>query len=63
MESTERNKLQKLAGIENEPAKPTHYLDYNGQRILKYSDGTFRVHDEEFKSTEDAARYIDHISR
>lgn len=63
MESIERNKLQKLAGIENEPAKPTHYLDYKGQRILKYSDGTFRVHDMEFKSTEDAARYINHISR
>lgn len=63
MESQEKDKMQKLAGIQKEPAKPTHYVDYNGQRIFKYSDGTFRVHDMEFKSAEDAARYINHISR
>lgn len=63
MESQEKDKMQKLAGIQKEPAKPTHYLDYNGQRIYKYDDDTIRVHDEIFHDLKDAARYIDHISR
>jgi hypothetical protein len=59
----DKDKMQKLAGIQKEPAKPTHKMRYNGEIIYKYSDGTFKVHDMEFKSTNGAKSYIDHISR
>lgn len=55
--------MQKLAGIQQEPAKPTHKMRYNGEVIYKYSNGTIKVHNMEFKSTNDAKSYIDHISR
>jgi len=59
----DKDKMQKLAGIEKEPAKPTHKMRYNGEVIYKYPNGTIKVHDMEFKSTNDAKSYIDHISR
>lgn len=61
--TNDKDKMQKLAGIQKEPAKPTHYYDYHGQRIFKYSDGTIRVHNETFPTTQAAMSYIDHISR
>ena len=55
--------MQKLAGIQKEPVKPTHKAMYNGEVIYKYADNTIKVHGVEFKTTNDAKRYIDHISR
>jgi hypothetical protein len=63
MESQDKDKMQKLAGIQKEPAKPTHRVMYNGEVIYKYADGTIKVHDMEFKNTNDAKSYIDYISR
>jgi len=63
MESQEKDKMQKIAGIQSEPAKPTHRAMYNGEVIYKYADGTIKVHGMEFRSTSDAKSYIDHISR
>ena len=59
----DKDKMQKLAGIEKEPAKPTHKMRHNGEVIYKYPNGTIKVHGMEFKTTNDAKSYIDHISR
>jgi len=59
----DKDRMQKLAGIQQEPAKPTHKMRYNGEVIYRYSNGIIKVHDMEFKSTNDAKSYIDHISR
>jgi hypothetical protein len=61
--TNDKDKMQKIAGIQKEPAKLTHRAMYNGEVINKYADGTIRVHGMEFKSTNDAKSYIDHISR
>lgn len=63
MEQEERNKMQKLAGVQKEPAKLTHYKIYNGQKICKYSDGSIRVDGVEFPTERAAARYIDYIGK
>jgi hypothetical protein len=39
------------------------YFNVNGEVIYKYTNGIIKVHDMEFKSTNDAKSYIDHISR
>ena len=59
----DKDKMQKLAGIQKEPAKPTHKAMYNGEVIYKYANGIIKVHGVEFRTTNDAKRYIDHISR
>ncbi len=63
MESQEKDKMQKLAGIKTEPAKPTHKAMYNGEVIYKYANGAIKVHGMDFKSVDSAKSYIDHISR
>ena len=63
MESQERDKMQKIAGIQQEPVKPTHKAIYNGEVIYKYANGAIKVHDMDFRSVNDAKSYIDHISR
>lgn len=55
--------MQKIAGIQKMPAKPTHKAIYNGVMIYKYANGAIKVHDMEFKSIVNAKSYIDHISR
>lgn len=61
--TNDKDKMQKIAGIQKEPAKLTHRAMYNGEVINKYADGTIKVHDMEFRNANDAKRYIDHISR
>jgi hypothetical protein len=63
MESQEKDKMQKLAGIEQVPAKPTHKAKYNGEVIYKYANGAIKVHGMDFRSVDSAKSYIDHISR
>lgn len=63
MESQERDKMQKIAGIQHEPVKPTHKAMYNGEVIYKYANGAIKVHGMDFRSVNDAKSYIDHISR
>jgi hypothetical protein len=63
MESQEKDKMQKLAGIKTKPAKPTHKAMYNGEVIYKYANGAIKVHGMDFKSVDSAKSYIDHISR